>query len=51
MEKANDDHKLWIFQQINHVFEPMMVNMVREKPSNHVSLLNRVNHLNRSTTW
>jgi hypothetical protein len=32
MEKTNDDHKQWIFTQINHVFEPMMVNMVREKP-------------------
>ena len=38
MEATNDEHKQWIFQQINYVFEPLMVNIVRDRPENNVSI-------------
>jgi hypothetical protein len=35
--ESKDDNKQWIFQQVNHIFEPLMLSIVREKPADNVS--------------
>ena len=35
--EAREANKAWLMQQVNHVLEPLMLAIVREKPSNAVS--------------
>ena len=35
--EAREQNKVWLMQQVNHVLEPLMLALVREKPENHVS--------------
>ena len=37
--EAREANKAWLMQQVNHVLEPLMLAIVREKPSNAVSFL------------
>ncbi len=35
--EARDNNKAWLMQQVNHVLEPLMLAIVKEKPENTVS--------------
>ena len=35
--EARDNNKAWLMQQVNHVLEPLMLEIVKEKPDNTVS--------------
>ena len=35
--EAREANMAWLQQQVNHVFEPLMLSIVREKPDNAVS--------------
>jgi len=51
---AKNENKQWIFQQVNHIFEPLMLNLVREKPKDHVSAFHDWSRLRSATcsnTW
>ena len=36
--EAREANKAWLMQQVNHVLEPLMLAIVREKPPNTVSV-------------
>lgn len=36
--EAREANKAWLMQQVNHVLEPLMLEIVREKPENTVSI-------------
>jgi hypothetical protein len=36
--EARNENKQWIFKQVNHIFEPLMLNIVKDRPQDHVSL-------------
>jgi len=36
--EAREANKAWLMQQVNHVLEPLMLEIVREKPDNTVSI-------------
>ena len=35
--EAREANKAWLMQQVNHVLEPLMLELVKEKPTNTVS--------------
>lgn len=35
--EAREQNKVWLMQQVNHILEPLMLDLVRKKPDNHVS--------------
>ena len=37
--EAREANKAWLMQQVNHVLEPLMLEIVREKPDNTVSIV------------
>lgn len=36
--EARHENKQWILQQVNHIFEPLMLSIVKDKPQDHVSV-------------
>ena len=37
--EGKSENRQWIFQQVNHIFEPLMLSIVKEKPADTVSWL------------
>ena len=35
--EARESNKAWLMQQVNHVLEPLMLDIVKSKPDNTVS--------------
>lgn len=35
--EARQENKQWILHQVNPIFEPLMLNIIKEKPDDHVS--------------
>lgn len=35
--EGKSENRQWIFQQVNHIFEPLMLSIVKEKPADTVS--------------
>ena len=40
--EAREANKAWLMQQVNHVLEPLMLELVREKPTDTVSFVGQV---------
>jgi len=35
--ESKNENRQWIFQQVNHIFEPLMMNIVKDRPQDTVS--------------
>ena len=43
--EAREANKAWLMQQVNHVLEPLMLAIVREKPTDTVSAKVKISYL------